>query len=290
MCNGCPNAGLDFSQFINALWAVLKKMYVTPEIARGKLFNLHLVCIKETLKHTATRGPGKMLNMRPLETRDSETGNAVPAEGEYNENWAVILTEQQLCEPEVVNLVQEFAHPVREIFRRYAILAAEPPPSEKTSDTDKDEKEKEPVRARQTMVYRRKELSDAEKVLREVYTTVKEQVVTWNEYKQFLIDFGFFPEISSWQSAQAQFESTEFRHSTTELPLQGFVEATWRIAFTYLTTYGNVVQKNASCRAKCVWVITFLRRMDLDGSWHIRKEADMDDLGVEDILLSGAFK
>merc|ERR1711957_617000 len=82
-------------------------------------------------------------------------------------------------------------------------------------------------------------------------------------FERMLRELKFFPEIIQVHSLNQHIQSSMTRHGcdvdTGRLTFSAFLECICRIAFVYLSVYGNSVQLVAPSKCKCLWLITMLR-------------------------------
>lgn len=221
------------------------------------------------------------------ERRLNEEQSSGRAQGFDHLGWQGYLAEEQMCEPEVLQLLHEFERPLRQLFSRYASSSADDEASDSGSEDD----------------------TAVTKVAQSARRRMQPE-----SFLQMLRDFGFFPDIVQQHSAQmhilaAGSSDTTAHHdckpviedgvsSAGLISYRSFVHCLCRISFVYLSVYGNSIQRVSSSKRKCLWMLTFLRARSpgaLDDSssqediWDIRCTCNLDHMCWKSLVLRRLF-
>lgn len=129
--------------------------------------------------------------------------------------------------------------------------------------------------------------------------------MTEGSFLEFLKDFGIYPAMVQQHTAELHIRQTLRRRGTSKLTFTAFVETLCRIAFVYLSIYGNGVQQMSTSKRKCLWLLMMLRlrcrrfgeKLCLapslvagpdDGpsqAWTARQAVDIEDVPLQELLL-----
>jgi hypothetical protein len=179
--------------------------------------------------------------------------------------WQTDLAEEQMCEPEVLLLLHEHEDAFYAIFEHYATERKRPEGRGKISSQ---------VRRESTAFFLEdptccSEIEQEEPVEHDTDTTQKASLPLNRQRRDVMMDpgsfrfmvhdLGLFPGVVQLHSVQQHLDISLSRRESIKLSYQAFVECLLRIAFVYLSIYGNNVQQAAFSKAKCVWLITLLR-------------------------------
>jgi len=274
--------------------------------------------------------------------------------------WQSDLAEEQMCEPEVIQLLHEFEVPLQKLFMIYAlreyngVTAESPGASPKKSaileipggsfpnvcgkgpDSMPDKELTLAVPAGfspDTVAAAADEASDKNRVatqeeieddadssasseskIGDVAAEAMDDLADLNTYKRrrssilstameqenfhaMLHEFGFLPTIVQTHSARQHVEIALARRNANLLSYESFIECLCRIAFVYLSIFGNSVQQVAPSKAKMVWLLTLLRARCRDlhmpdglgdprgAAWIKRKHFNLDACDLESLVV-----
>lgn len=187
--------------------------------------------------------------------------------------WQSAAAEEQMCEPEVLQLLHEFQEPLERLFLGYATVD-----DESSEEEEEEEVEGAKVSPRKSVhfdIQERVEPAPRRKCGRRM---------PQEQFHTMLQDFKFFPTIVQRHSAQRHMEISMNRRGHTSLSYSGFIESLCRITFVYLSTYGNPVQQTAPSKRKCLWMFALLRASQETGTWH-RAQCKLDQVPLRRLVL-----
>lgn len=230
--------------------------------------------------------------------------------------WQSDLAEEQMCEPEVLQLLHEFEPALRQIFQHYGLRDAEGASADAGS-AEADAAEAGAATSEDVDVSA-DDVHDNQEELGRAFgyaTDGGQGQVERNEavsfqpcippeaFETMLREFRFFPMIVQTHSARQHIRISLKRHRMRELSFAAFVECICRISFVYLSLYGNSVQQGAPSKRKCLWLFTLLRAgcrelgintpgregVDVFGEerdmWQSRKKCNLDGMLLERLVL-----
>lgn len=90
-------------------------------------------------------------------------------------------------------------------------------------------------------------------------STPAEMCMDTDTFLVMVHEFGFYPKVVQVHSVRQHLDISLKRRNATKLSYEAFIECLLRISFVYLSIYGNNVQQTAGSKAKCIWLLTFLR-------------------------------
>lgn len=219
--------------------------------------------------------------------------------------WQADRAEEEMCEPEVILLLHEYEAPLREIFMLYAKSRGEPTMSScfQTQDEVKYSSNRSvtssPSLTADCSISR--QISGASTDgLSECDSEDDDGVnakMHPDAFLHFIREFGFFPKVVQHHSVQQHLEISLTRRNAKRLTYGAFIECLLRISFVFLSIYGNSIQQAACAKAKCIWLLTFLRSRcatlshtqqsgtPMNGDEWLKRAVDIDTLQLRDMVL-----
>eukprot|EP00931_Biecheleriopsis_adriatica_P090441 TRINITY_DN64420_c0_g1_i1.p1 TRINITY_DN64420_c0_g1~~TRINITY_DN64420_c0_g1_i1.p1 ORF type:complete len:813 (+),score=163.31 TRINITY_DN64420_c0_g1_i1:32-2470(+) len=152
--------------------------------------------------------------------------------------WQVNQAEEQMCDPECLQLLHEYRAHLEVLFMYYTAR-----PAEHIYDPES------PRKAR---------AFDEQQVdLAWVQQGVPEEMTPLH-FKSMLKELRFFPDFVQSFSLERHMFLNEQRHATSYLNFNIFVESLCRISFCYLATYGNIAQQAMPPKYKMLWMLAMM--------------------------------
>jgi len=159
--------------------------------------------------------------------------------------WQRHLAEEEMCEPECLQLLHEYIYSLKSLFNHYS--------------------------SRDVMARQVSEGSDglagglSRTLSAETDTDNTMQVsprtkkhISPEGLKTMLIELRFYPDFVQNFALQRHVFFTQARHNCDDLCFNAFVECLCRITFVYLNAYGNSQQKVAPTKHKTLWLLSQL--------------------------------
>lgn len=127
-------------------------------------------------------------------------------------------------------------------------------------------------------------------------SSIESMAMEPENFHYLLHEFGFMPTVVQIHSARQHVEISLTRRNTLLISFECFVEILCRIAFVYMSNFGNSVQQGSPSKAKIVWLITLLRARcrdlklpqglaDLKGpTWTKKKSFNLDGAELESLV------
>lgn len=141
--------------------------------------------------------------------------------------WQVNQAEEQMCEPECLQLLHEYRVHLEVLFVTYAA---------KRCVSDLPGGDPQDVFSRQV--------------------TPDEMIPA--QFKVMLKELRFFPDFVQSFSLDRHFFLNQQRHQTSMINFSVFVETLCRISFCWLSTYGNIAQQAMSPKYKMLWMLAMI--------------------------------
>jgi len=223
------------------------------------------------------------------ETVEEEKG---PDDDKVPLPWQKILAEEEMCEPECLQLLHEYIYLLKALFKYYRAKdvadRGESPSnsrsaSQQSSRRPSEQKSERPVPAMLTLpdggvvedaekgaeteernfgeLFRNlsgtpTELNrDPPSPVPEHHTTSSRKEITPEGMKRMLIELRFYPDFVQNFALARHIFFTQVRHNCDNLGFSAFVECLCRIAFVYLAAYGNSQQQAAPAKHKALWLL-----------------------------------
>eukprot|EP00440_Ansanella_granifera_P043166 gb/GFBE01046796.1/.p1 GENE.gb/GFBE01046796.1/~~gb/GFBE01046796.1/.p1 ORF type:complete len:775 (+),score=165.29 gb/GFBE01046796.1/:1-2325(+) len=186
----------------------------------------------------------------------SETG--FNDEGKSPLSWQMNLAEEQMCEPECLQLLHEYRKHLEVLYSYYASMMpthlgiGDRSPSSRGGIGSIDEFSRQ----------------------------VTPDEMNPDSFKRMLKDLKFFPEFVQTFSLDRHISTTQTRHNAENLSFNAFVETLCRIAFCYLIAYGNIAQQASLAKHKMLWMLCLLEAR-LPRSLRKLAKQDMDAEGLD---------
>lgn len=265
-------------------------------------------------------------------------------------SWQCAAAEEQMCEPEVLQLLHDFHEPLKLLFAHYGVRvdkcrpnghgraadhreAAEseelfpvlPPEHEASEESDASlvsagaktpadtargspllKRERRPgskngsrtasragsrsgSRMRGSPCLR----SGAQARRKGRRRCCKSLRITTERFLEMLHDLKLFPRVVQQHSAKQHLSVTLSRRGASELTYTAFIECLFRIAFVYLSFYGNPVQQQAPSKWKCIWMLALICIRcqevgvtdDAANAWQYGPHCSLDTLSLQHLVL-----
>ncbi|CAE8653131.1 unnamed protein product, partial [Polarella glacialis] len=179
--------------------------------------------------------------------------------------WHVICAEEQMCEPESLQIIEDFRDHFEQLFLHYTRKGGG------GRDTVTD-------------------------------TAADSPFMSPGSFKRMLQELHFFPELVQTYSLQKHLAISQARAGSEQLNFETFVEILCRIAFVHLCIYGNSAQQASTAKSKCVWLLAMImarlppellrafsmRTASTPGTWTTEASGDPDRAAMDASLSTHA--
>lgn len=244
---------LTFIGWSAALFRLLRGpgMYQSDEEVFHNLFDVLLRRCEERLQDKATAlaaqpsRPGGSTRIRsktrqapcPMTPGSTQQGALEPLPDSACLDWHIASAEEQICEPEVLQLFHQYRRPLEGLFKFFV----------------------ERFRIGEILEgnYSSEASDDSEPAVQGFPGCPG--VLSEAAFQTVLNELQIFPEFVQIFSLRQHLTWSNKRIGSIGLDYRVFVECICRIGFLYLTFYGNATQQPAPSKWKCLWVLTMLR-------------------------------
>lgn len=194
--------------------------------------------------------------------------------------WLTNLVEDELCEPEVLQMLQRMQGPLYRLFQHFAGPNGSSVngscPTRKIGTLSKPRKD---TKRFGEGMHRRGPLMPFDDRLDHAGFEMALQVL------------GIFPALISWHQMRKSYYDIVDRGGPDAIGFTGFVEGLCRAIFEYLAGQGNNEQKEASGKWKGLWMLCWLRDWYLKlglgpmDDWDKRQKVKLDECPLQDLIL-----